>query len=670
LSVTDRLRGQVAALALPAVVPAATDRADAGGAAESANAADPVADRTTWASAAEIDELLSATTEAATQLARIRRGTAALDRVRPLVDQLLENVAAHRRADARLTENRRADARLTETSRADARLTETSRADARLTENGRTDARLNESSRADARTVEDRGTDAGPVEQGVTEPTQPLVENLRAALGNARGRLGEAVDRAEHELRHAREVAEQLRLTPAGTIFNTLERAVRDVAQTEPDKRVVFTAHGGDLRLGPHVLREVRNALLHVVRNAVAHGIETQADRLAAGKPPVGSVVVDVTRQGRRLRFSCRDDGAGFDLTAVRDALRRQRPDLPDPAGTSPGELLDLLQRGGTSTSATVTAVSGRGIGLDVLRAAAQRLGGEVTIDSQPGAGASVNLLVPVSLLALEGLVVGVDGRSVTIPLDAVRRTAWVRPEDVVDTPDGKAILHEGQAVRFAPLSLLLSGTAEGPAGRDPCRAVLVEGAGGTVAVGVDRLIGPAGVIVRPLPLLAPAHPVVAGAALDGDGSPSLVLDPDGLVERLHRTPAPSGAPEPATTPPVLVVDDSLTTRMLEQSILESAGYDVDVAASGEEALEKAHRRAYGLMLVDVEMPGIDGFTVIERIRADAVLHDLPAILVTSRCSPQDLSRGAEVGASGYVIKGKFDQTLLLDRIRTLMSAR
>jgi two-component system chemotaxis sensor kinase CheA len=333
-------------------------------------------------------------------------------------------------------------------------------------------------------------------------------------------------------------------------------------------------------------------------------------------------------------------------------------------------KLFDLLQRGGASTSATVTAVSGRGIGLDVLRAAAQRLGGEVTIDSRPGEGAAVALVVPVSLLALEGLAVGVDGRCVTIPLDAVRRTAWIRPEDVVDTPDGKAILHDGQPVRFAPLGPLLSGTPGKPVGRDACRVVLVRGAAGTVAVGVDRLIGPAGVIVRKQPRLAPADRVVAGAALDGDGSPSLVLDPDGLVDRVHRIPTATGVPAPTAVPPILVVDDSLTTRMLEQSILESAGYDVDVATSGEEALDKAHRRAYGLMLVDVEMPGIDGFTVIERLRADAVLHDLPAILVTSRCSPDDLRRGVEVGASGHVIKGEFDQNLLLERIRTLMSTR
>jgi two-component system chemotaxis sensor kinase CheA len=598
LAVTDRLRAHVAALSEPAT-PAPADGTT--GTTSTAGALDLTTDRTAWASADEIDELLSATTEAAAELSRVRRGIAAVAELGAMVDQL------------------------------------------------------------------PRTTDVQSADRAA-----PRVDDVRAAVGTARGLLGEAVDRAEQELRRARELAEQLRLTPVGTIFNLLDRAVRDAAQTLPDKRVIFSGRGGDQRLGPHVLREVHNALLHVVRNAVVHGIETQVERLAAGKPSTGTIVVEVTRQGRRLRFACRDDGAGFDLTAVREALRRQRPDLPDPASLGARELFELLQRGGASTSGTVTAVAGRGIGLDVLRAAAQRLGGEVSIDSRPGAGAAVELVVPVSLLVLEGLAVRVDGRSVMIPLDSVRRAAWVQRDDVVDTPDGEAVMHEGEAVRFAPLGLLLSGVPSETTGRFPCRTVLVRGAGGTVAVVVDQLIGPAGIISRPLPALAPAYPIVAGAALDADGSPVLVLDPDGLVAQVQRTSIPTTAAkaEDAPVPPVLVVDDSLTTRMLEQGILEAAGYDVDVAASGEEALEKAHRRAYGLMLVDVEMPGIDGFTVIERMRADAALHDLPAILVTSRASPQDLRRGAEAGANGYVIKGEFDQTVLLQRIRTLMRQR
>jgi two-component system, chemotaxis family, sensor kinase CheA len=175
-------------------------------------------------------------------------------------------------------------------------------------------------------------------------------------------------------------------------------------------------------------------------------------------------------------------------------------------------------------------------------------------------------------------------------------------------------------------------------------------------------------VILRPLPDLAPANPAVAGAALDPDGTTRLVLDPDGLVAQARHATGTDVRPDTAR-PPILVVDDSLTTRMLEQSILESVGYTVDTASSAELALDKARDTRYGLFLVDVEMPGIDGFTLIERMRADADLRDIPAILVTSRAAPEDRRRGVEVGADGYVLKGEFDQTALLQRIGTLLVA-
>ena len=172
--------------------------------------------------------------------------------------------------------------------------------------------------------------------------------------------------------------------------------------------------------------------------------------------------------------------------------------------------------------------------------------------------------------------------------------------------------------------------------------------------------------LLRPLSDLVPVAPVVAGASLDEEGNPQLLLDPDALVAEAGRVAAVQ--PEPETrSMPVLVIDDSLTTRMLERSILESAGYEVDVATSGEEALDMARRRRYALFLVDVEMPGMDGYAFIERANADPVLAGVPSILVTSRTSPEDHRRGEEVGAHAYVVKSEFDQSDLLKRIRELV---
>jgi two-component system chemotaxis sensor kinase CheA len=184
-------------------------------------------------------------------------------------------------------------------------------------------------------------------------------------------------------------------------------------------------------------------------------------------------------------------------------------------------------------------------------------------------------------------------------------------------------------------------------------------------AVGVDRLAGMGTVMLRPLPRLAPADAVVAGASFDREGNPRLVLDPSALIASVVRR-ASAATELPEAVAPVLIVDDSLTTRMLEQSILESAGYDVDLATSGEDGLEKARARRYSLFLVDVEMPGMDGFTFVERIRSDPSLRETPAILVTSRGAPEDRTRGIDVGANAFIVKSVCDLADLLARIRCL----
>jgi two-component system chemotaxis sensor kinase CheA len=201
--------------------------------------------------------------------------------------------------------------------------------------------------------------------------------------------------------------------------------------------------------------------------------------------------------------------------------------------------------------------------------------------------------------------------------------------------------------------------------------AVIIAADGDHVAIGVDRLCGTSTLVVRPLPDLAPAVAAVGGVSMDLDGTPRLVLDAQGLITETlrHNETGGSTAPQSAARPPILVVDDSLTTRMLERSILESAGYEVDLAASGEEGLEMARKRVYGLYLTDIDMPGIDGFMFVERTRADPELAGVPAILVSSRSSAEDRDRGVAVGASAYVVKGEFDQEELLAHIRKLVPA-
>lgn len=491
-----------------------------------------------------------------------------------------------------------------------------------------------------------------------------LAESLREHLRRCEGELRGGIERTARELGQVRDTAEQLRLVPAALLLGSLERTARDTAQAI-GKQIVFEGRGGDVRLDAYVLSAIQGALVQLVRNAVAHGIESPADRVALRKPAAGQVLVEVERLGGRLRFTCRDDGGGLDLEAVRRAARAR--------GVAAADALDaraitsLLLHGGISTSTRVTEVSGRGVGLDVVRAACERLGGEVRVETVAGAGTRFELLVPMSLTSIEALIVEAGGARAALPLDAVRATRRISRSEVAVTSHGEAVIHGDQTVPLLRLAPVVLGDAGASRARDAWAVIVIEVGEAVTAIAVDHLEGTASIVVRPVPESAAADPVVAGAALDVEGNPRLVLDPGELVAAAHRDRAPETVSQPARHA-ILVVDDSLTTRMLEQSILESAGYEVDTAISGEHGLEAARKRRYALFLVDVEMPGIDGFTFIERVRSDPELRHIPAILVTSRAAPEDRLRGDRVGAQGYIVKSEFDQADLLARIERMVS--
>ncbi|MFT3837249.1 MAG: response regulator [Myxococcaceae bacterium] len=493
-----------------------------------------------------------------------------------------------------------------------------------------------------------------------------LASELRSLISAVSRDLSSTWEQLDRELRQVRDAGEQLRLVSASTLFSTLERTARDGALSL-GKEVAFSSKGGEVRLDAHVLEGVRGALLQLCRNAVAHGLETPDERRAAKKPAEGRLEVTVTRLGRRVQFAVLDDGRGVDVAAVRQAARKRGLGGAGQEPSSAGEWLQLLLRGGLSTTEKVTELSGRGVGLDVVRAACEQLKGTVTASTTPGKGTTFVLTVPLSLASLEGLVVESAEQPATLPLDAVRATVRLSPSEIFKTPTGEAITYEHASIPFVPLSRLLKpGAAR--AHRGIWSAVVVEGRNGRAAIGVDRLLGTGTVVLRPVPEVAEVSPVVAGASVDAEGRARLVLDPDALVAAAQASLSDEGEPLPSKRH-LLVIDDSLTTRMLEQSILEAAGYQVDLATSAEEGLVLLKERPYALCLVDVEMPGMDGFTFIEKLRADPVLRTLPAILVTSRDASEDLRRGEAVGAQGYVVKGQFDQAQLLARIKQLVGS-
>jgi two-component system chemotaxis sensor kinase CheA len=492
-------------------------------------------------------------------------------------------------------------------------------------------------------------------------------EDLYTHLESLGRHLSAGIDQVEAEFAQVRDATNRLRLLPAGTVFSSLERAVRDAAQSL-HKEVMFESFGGANRLDAHVLAAIRDALLHVVRNAVAHGIETPTERLAAKKPAEGRVELRVEQRGTRVAFLCHDDGRGIDVEAIRRvAIRRGLVTTSEATSLGLEQAVKIILKGGVTTTPAVDDVSGRGIGLDVVRETAARLKGDVTVGSEAGKGTTLEICVPVSLSSLTALEVDAGGTVAALPLDSVRQTMRLADHDIAHAAEKDSIVYEGKVIPFLSLSRALRKKDANDQKRRFWSAIVLEGSSGLAAIGVDRLLGTANVVMRPLPQLSVAEVVVIGASLNAEGDPQLVLDPGGLVATASLGRALFPEVSPAQCASVLVIDDSLTTRMLEQSILESAGYEVEVATSGEEGLEKARAKQYGLFLVDVEMPGMDGFEFVSRTQADARLSAVPSILVTSRSAIEDRRRGEQVGARAYIVKSEFDQGYLLRMTRELI---
>lgn len=490
---------------------------------------------------------------------------------------------------------------------------------------------------------------------------------LRSSLRRLQRTLDSGIEQAERELAKALDRACDLRLQPASTIFPSLERAARDAAESL-DKDITFVTSGGEHRLDAHVLRAVRDALVHVVRNAVAHGIEPAASRVAAGKPPAGRIELHVDRRTNHAIFTCIDDGQGIDIDEVRRiAVERGAVSSAEAQHWDRRRAMEYVLGGGVSTKRSVTQVSGRGIGLEVLRDTVAWLKGQVTAHSEPSGGMTLQISVPISLESLAVLEVEAGGATVSIPFDAIQIALRVANGDIARSPQGSSILHEGNATPFLPLAQLLRPQMAPAASPRFWSVIIVQSGGAKAAIGVERVLRRASVVVRPLPAGVGKCDLLTGASFDSQGNPQLVLDAAGVIAAVAGRRVDLPEERPPAKRPVLVIDDSLTTRMLEQSILETAGFEVDLAVSGEQGLEKARQRRYCLFVVDVEMPGMSGFRFIELTQADFELRAIPAILVTSRSAAEDRLHGERVGARAYMVKSDFDEGQLLGTIRRLI---
>jgi two-component system chemotaxis sensor kinase CheA len=462
----------------------------------------------------------------------------------------------------------------------------------------------------------------------------------------------------------------ELTMLPIASVFDAFPRAVRDLARAF-DKEVELTIRGRETELDKKIIEQISEPLIHLIRNAVDHGIETREERGRLGKAAAGQLVLSAEQQGNRILIVLRDDGCGIDLALLRGAaVRRGIASAADVARWTPQQLFELIFQPGFSTRDSATDVSGRGIGMDVVKSVVERLGGTVRIQSELNRGTTVTANLPLSLALLRVVLVEAGEEVFAFPTAAVRRILQVDPRDAAEFEREGVAEIGGETMPVSTLAAMLQlpGSPEG-SGQTVLVAETSEGRFGML---VDAVHEEQELVFKELRGPLRKQKTFTGAALLGNGDIVPILDVTALFELAARGPGAGAAPatERRAAPRrtrVLVVDDSLVAGELQKNILITAGYEAEIAPDGVEGLELLRQKDWNLVIADVDMPRMDGFELTSRVRADERLRDIPIIIVTGRDSVDDRRRGFEVGADAYVLKREFDQSQLLDTVRRLI---
>lgn len=473
-------------------------------------------------------------------------------------------------------------------------------------------------------------------------------------------RLNMVTNSLQDKVRH-------VRMIPFQTLVLALERAVRDAARTQ-EKDISFFVQGGDVELDKKVLETLKDPLLHLLRNAVVHGIEDEAGRLKRGKDSTGQIHLSVALKGSEVHITVRDDGRGFDLDHLRKIYQQRGG---EGAEASDDEIISMAFLPGVSTATDITTLSGRGVGLDVVRQQIEAIQGRISVSTNAGYGSSFNLVVPISLAMTRGLLVRAGGQHYGLPLLSVEKI--LEPKETIAVSGKHMLRVNGTPLPLVSLSSLLEQPGSTEDENHSRLAIIMAVADQRVALLVDDALTEQELAIKPLS--APLKRVrnVAGAALLGNGDPVIILNPSDLIRSAkgtHLLAAPIkriGEAAEQVSRQVLVVDDSITTRTLEKNILEAAGYVVYTATDGQEALKRLSETKVDIVVSDIEMPRMDGFNLTRTLRESNEFNHLPIILVTSLESESDREQGMMAGANAYIVKRGFDQAELLATIENLL---
>lgn len=471
--------------------------------------------------------------------------------------------------------------------------------------------------------------------------------------------------------------AKQLIMLPFDGLLAAIPKQVRDLAR-EQGKEVDLSLHGGDVEIDKRILEEMKAPLLHLIRNAIDHGLEAPQERARRGKSPRGHLSIEVVRRADgKVEIVVSDDGGGIEVAAVKAAaVKNGTATEAEVAALDEASALALIFQSGISTSAFLTEISGRGLGMAIVREKVEKLGGQISIDTELNVGTVFHLVLPVTVATYKGVVVSAGGQTFVFPSASIECMVRVRGMEIQTVENRDTIRLADRAIALAWLADVLGlPRPASPAPETFVELLVLGGAERRVAFAVDSMVGEQEVVVKTLaPPLVRVRNVAAGTVL-ASGAPALILNATELVGSAIRQASGGAARrdqmgEAASGLQVrrlLVADDSVTSRMLLKNILETAGYQVTTAVDGLEAFTTLRAGEYDLVVSDVEMPRMDGFELTAKIRTEKKYAEIPVVLVTALSSQEHKERGIDVGANAYIVKGDFDQSNLLRVIDRLL---
>lgn len=470
---------------------------------------------------------------------------------------------------------------------------------------------------------------------------------------------------------HAEEMLAVL-LLPASNLVQGIPAMVQDLA-SHAGKRVDLEIRGTELRIDKRILDELRTPLTHLLRNAIDHGLETAEARESHGKAPVGRLQIDLHHESAdRFRLSVRDDGRGIDILQLKNRAQEAGLLTEEQATQLTDEdAYKLIFASGLSTSALITELSGRGLGMAIVQEAIERIGGRIEIESNLGLGTCFQFDLPLSLSTFRAVIVRNAERIFAIPALAVERCLRLSPDAIRTLENRPSLVWEGRVLPVWSLADVLGlGRLEPDASE--LTLLLLQVRGERFVLLVDELLGDQDITVKSLGLQLRRVRNLLGATVLGDGRLVPILHPvdlyrSALATEVSTLGRPEGKPAAIRVQRLLIAEDSFTSRGLLKAILESAGYQVATANDGLEAWNALKQDPFDLLISDVEMPRMDGFTLTDRVRADPNLARLPVVLVTALESAEDRAKGLEAGANAYLVKSGFAQDSLLDAIRRLI---